>query len=60
MNTGINYPALGVLIGLTAAVFGSLANIAQQLREALRYCVWPAECFDSAAARARRVVLDSS
>jgi hypothetical protein len=42
------------------AVFGSLANIAQQLREALRYCVWPAECFDSAAARARRIGMDSS
>jgi hypothetical protein len=36
-------------------VFGSLANIAQQLREAVRYCPWPEECFDSAAALARRI-----
>jgi hypothetical protein len=42
------------------SVFGSLANIAQQLREALRYCPWPEEYFDSAAARARRLGLDSS
>ena len=42
------------------AVFGSLANIAQQLREALRYCLWPAACFDSQAARERRIGLDTS
>jgi hypothetical protein len=41
-------------------VFGSLANIAQQLREALRYCLWPEECFDRQAARRRRIGLDSS
>jgi hypothetical protein len=42
------------------AVFGSLANLAQQLREALRYCHWPDDCFDAAAAQARRIGLDSS
>src|SRR5260370_7314179 len=26
------------------ALFGSLANIAQQLREALKYCWWPEDC----------------
>jgi hypothetical protein len=42
------------------AVFGSLANIAQLLREALRYCPWPEDYFDSAAAASRRIGLDSS
>jgi hypothetical protein len=42
------------------AAFGSLANIAQQLREALRYCLWPQDYFDSAAAARRRISLDSS
>ncbi len=42
------------------AVFGSLAHIAQQLREALKYCWWPPECFDAQAARQRRIGLDSS
>jgi hypothetical protein len=42
------------------AVFGSLANLAQQLREALKYCLWPEDCFDAAAARNRRLGLDSS
>jgi len=41
-------------------VFGSLANIAQQLREALKYCRWPEDCFDAWAAQGRRVGLDSS
>jgi hypothetical protein len=42
------------------AVLGSLANIAQRLREALRYCYWPAAYFDGAAARGRRIGLDTS
>lgn len=42
------------------AVFGSLSNIAQQLREALKYCGWPQECFDAATAQARRIGLDTS
>jgi hypothetical protein len=42
------------------AVFGSLANIAQQLREALKYCRWPDDCFDGQAAARRRIGLDSS
>ena len=42
------------------AVFGSLANIAQQLREALKYCHWPDECFDGQAAARRRIGLDTS
>jgi len=37
------------------AVFGSLANIAQRLREALVYCWWPADYFDSATAAQRRL-----
>jgi hypothetical protein len=41
-------------------VFGSLANIAQQLREALRYCWWPTECFDRPAASSRRIGLEDS
>jgi hypothetical protein len=41
-------------------VFGSLANIAQLLREALTYCWWPEECFDAQRAQARRIGLDSS
>jgi hypothetical protein len=40
------------------AVFGSLANIAQRLREALVYCWWPATYFDSATAAARRLALE--
>jgi hypothetical protein len=42
------------------AVFGSLSNIAQQLREALKYCCWPKDFFDAAAAAQRRIGLDSS
>jgi hypothetical protein len=42
------------------AVLGSLATIAQRLREALGYCGWPAEYFDSATAVRRRLGLDSS
>lgn len=42
------------------AVYGSLSNLAQQLREALKYCAWPDECFDQAAAAQRRIGLDSS
>ena len=42
------------------AVFGSLSNMAQQLREALKYCPWPETCFDRQAAQRRRVGLDSS
>jgi hypothetical protein len=42
------------------AVFGSLANIAQRLREALVYCWWPADYLDSALAARRRLGLDSS
>jgi hypothetical protein len=41
-------------------VFGSLANIAQRLLEGLRYCRWPEECFDPAAAARRRISLDTS
>jgi hypothetical protein len=41
-------------------VYGSLANIAQQLRESLKYCRWPEECFDAVAAARRRIGLDSS
>jgi hypothetical protein len=42
------------------AVFGSLSNIAQQLREALRYCAWPETCFDKELAKSRRLRLDTS
>ena len=35
------------------AVFGSLANIAQQLREALKYCWWPDDYCAGAAAAPR-------
>ena len=41
-------------------LFGSLANIAQLLRESLTYRLWPAECFDAQAARRRRIGLDTS
>jgi hypothetical protein len=41
-------------------VFGSLSNIAQQLREALKYCLWPQACFDAQAAGQRRIGLDTS
>jgi hypothetical protein len=41
-------------------VFGSLSNIAQQLRESLKYCLWPESCFDAAEAARRRIGLDSS
>jgi hypothetical protein len=42
------------------AVFGSLANIAQCLRESLVYCLWPQDCFDAQAAAQRRISLDTS
>lgn len=42
------------------AVFGSWSHIAQLLREALTYCLWPTEYFDQQAARKRRLRLDSS
>ena len=42
------------------AVFGSLANVAQLLREALKYCLWPQECFDARAAGRRRIGFDTS
>jgi hypothetical protein len=40
--------------------FGSLKNIAQRLLDSVRYCVWPAECFDAAAAARLHCGLDSS
>jgi len=42
------------------AVFGSLANLAVQLREALKYCLWPEDCFDPLTASGRRIGLDTS
>jgi hypothetical protein len=42
------------------AVFGGLANLAQLLREALKYCLWPDECFAARAGRRRRVGFDTS
>jgi hypothetical protein len=36
-------------------VFGSLANIAQRLLEGLRHCVWPDECYSTAAAERLRI-----
>jgi hypothetical protein len=42
------------------AVFGGLANIAQLLREALKYCRWPEDSFDARAAGRRRIALDTS
>jgi hypothetical protein len=36
------------------AVFGSLSNIAQQLREALKYCWWPQDCFGLSPADSAR------
>jgi hypothetical protein len=42
------------------AVFGSLANLAVQLREALKYCLWPEDCFDPRTASGRRIGLDTS
>lgn len=42
------------------AIFGGLANLAQLLREALKYCLWPAECFDERAAQRRRLGFDTS
>jgi hypothetical protein len=58
----------GSLLGQLAAnlgqkvrtLLGSLANIARQLREALKYCWWPQDCFDDDAAARRRIGLDSS
>jgi hypothetical protein len=41
-------------------LFGSLANIAHRLCEALKYFKWPDDCFDETAAQARRIRLDSS
>jgi hypothetical protein len=41
-------------------LFGSLANLARRLCEALNYFIWPDDCFDEAAAQARRIRLDSS
>lgn len=40
--------------------FGSLKNIARRLRESLRYCVWPEESYDAAAAARLHIGLDSS
>jgi hypothetical protein len=40
--------------------FGSLKNIAQRLLESVRYCAWPAACFDAAAAARLHCGLDSS
>jgi hypothetical protein len=40
--------------------FGSLKNLAQRLLESVRYRVWPAECFDAAAAARLHCGLDSS
>lgn len=42
------------------ALFGSLKNMAQRLLESLRYWSWPEAAFDAAAARRRRIRLDSS
>lgn len=41
-------------------LFGSLANIAKRLRDALEYFIWSDDCFDEIAAQARRIRLDSS
>lgn len=41
-------------------LFGSLANLAYRLRDALAYFIWPDDYFDAAAAAARRIRLDSS
>ena len=41
-------------------LFGSLANVAERLCEALKYFKWPDDCFDETAAQARRIRLDSS
>lgn len=41
-------------------LFGSLKNIARRLLDALRYFVWPAECFDAGAAARLHIGLDSS
>jgi hypothetical protein len=41
-------------------LFGSLANMVRCLREALIYLIWPHDCFDETAARARRIRLDTS
>jgi hypothetical protein len=41
-------------------LFGSLANMARGLRDALVYFKWPDDCFDETTARARRIRFDSS
>jgi hypothetical protein len=41
-------------------LFGSLANLARRLRDALHYFIWPDDYFDQVAAQARRIRLDSS
>jgi hypothetical protein len=41
-------------------LFGSLSNIVGRMREAFRLLWWPDECFDEAAAKRRRISLDTS
>jgi hypothetical protein len=41
-------------------LFGSLANMARYLLNALSYFDWPEDCFDETAARSRRIHFDSS
>jgi hypothetical protein len=40
-------------------LFGSLKNMAERLRESVRFLPWPEEVYDAAAARRLRVRLDS-
>jgi len=41
-------------------MFGSLKNMAERLRESVRYLCWPAEAFDAEAAQQMQIRLDSS
>jgi hypothetical protein len=52
---------LAAEVGKTPWVlFGSLKNMAERLRESVRYLWWPEEAFDAAAARQIQIRLDSS
>jgi hypothetical protein len=42
------------------ALFGSLKNMAERLRESLRFTIWPAAVFDAAAAAAIQIRFDNS